>query len=87
MKCYRQLDVFRIFFFKVWIAAMGRIDVKGLMHSIRKKDYMRSCFRLFECDLADFQKKTNGKQMLKGSIIFDLEHLTMRKITDRTGIQ
>lgn len=64
---------------------MGRIDMKGLFQSVRTKDYLKCVFQTLEYDLDDVCQRSSANQMFKVSVIFDMEHLSMRQITHKAG--
>ena len=78
------------FAFLVWVARFGRIDLKGLLLSAKKKDFLYHVFSLVETSIKkskEYQDKYNSSPSVitQSTIIFDVEHLSMRQITYKPG--
>jgi len=75
----------------VWVARFGRIDLKGLLLSAKKKDFLYHVFSLVETSIKkskEYQEKYNSSPSVitQSTIIFDVEHLSMRQITYKPAV-
>lgn len=66
--------------------AYGRIDLKGMMESLKKKDVVKYVVRKVEDSLVDLYRRAKATEMLQMSIILDLEYLAMGHLTNKPGI-
>lgn len=83
----RLLSLF--FYLLVWLVRYGQADMKGILSSVKKKDYLSYVLYLVEqniakvnADMAKYQLKP-GDSMVQASMIFDLEGFGMQHITHK----
>nr|CAH0109508.1 unnamed protein product [Daphnia galeata] len=74
----------------VYVSAQGRIDYRGLVQSVTKKDYLR-CHnynqeKLMQ-DMLEQCLRTGKNVDCQSTLILDLECLSMRQIACRTAVQ
>jgi hypothetical protein len=73
----------------VYVSAQGRIDYRGLVQSVTKKDYLR-CHNYNQeklvQDMLEQCLRTGKNVDGQSTLILDLECLSMRQIACRTGI-
>ena len=74
----------------VWVVRYGKIDMKGILHSAKKKDYLYHVYTLVETSIEaskQYKKKHNlpSSFMPQSTIIFDMEDFAMRHITYKPG--
>ncbi len=76
-----------LFSYLVYISAHGRIDLKGLMQSTTRKDYMR--YQIWMSELTNREmRRENQKTGRKNSyftFIADMDQLSMRQIAYKPG--
>ncbi|XP_068239493.1 SEC14-like protein 2 [Palaemon carinicauda] len=67
----------------VWIIPYGGCDMRGLLSSVRKRDYIRYTVRVLEASLQDMKKQTKdlGYPVTQQCCIFDLEDFSLRHVT------
>jgi len=70
----------------LWVVRYGRIDMKGILQSAKKKDYFYHVYSLVESSVKfakDYQEKLDlpSSVITQSTIIFDLEDFAMRHIT------
>jgi len=70
----------------LWVVRYGKIDMKGILHSAKKKDYLYHVYTLVETSIEaskQYKKKHNlpSSFMPQSTIIFDMEDFAMRHIT------
>ncbi|XP_063601788.1 SEC14-like protein 2 [Penaeus indicus] len=67
----------------VWIIPYGGCDMRGLLSSVRKKDYVRYTIRVLEASRKDMEKQTQvlGHPVTQQCCIFDLENFSLRHVT------
>ena len=75
--------------FSVLISAQGRMDMRGMLQSVTKKDFMR--FQLWTMEKMNRQmleesKRTGINKACQMVFISDLEHLSMRQMTYKPGL-
>lgn len=76
--------------FSVWITRYGKSDMKGILRSSKKKDFVMYVVYLVETSIwrvmSDPQKyKRSPGAIVQTTIIFDLEDLSMQHITNKQG--
>lgn len=69
----------------VWISSQGRIDYKGILHSVSKKDFSRSMIYLMETMSREIQleKELTGRLITQQTCIFDVAELSMRILSHK----
>ncbi|MCL4133613.1 UNVERIFIED_CONTAM: hypothetical protein GTU68_044313, partial [Idotea baltica] len=69
--------------FPVWIIPYGRGDMRGLLHSCQKRDYIRYTIQVLEQSLEDMRDKSKkwGRPINRQSCIFDLENFSIKNVT------
>jgi len=75
----------------LWVVRFGSIDVKGLLLSAKKKDFLNYIFCFVESSVRysrEYQEKHNlpASFMSQSTLIFDLEGLSMRTLTYRPAV-
>ena len=75
----------------VWVVRYGMSDLKGILRSAKKKDYVMYVVYLVESSIAkvnsDLQKyKRSPDAIVQSTIIFDMEGFSMQHITNKQGI-
>jgi len=70
----------------LWIVRYGKIDMKGILRSAKKRDYLYYVYSLVESSIQssmDYKEEHNlpASFMPQSTIIFDLEDLAMKHIT------
>lgn len=78
--------------FLVWITRYGRMDMKGILRSAKKRDFVMYIAYLVEFSISkvieDPKKyKRSPDAIVQTTVIFDLEGLSMQHITNRQGIR
>ena len=75
----------------VLVVRYGRADMKGILSSAKKKDYLMVVIGLTESiaqinykNLSKYQFKP-GDSMIQSTVIFDMEGFSMRHITYKPG--
>jgi metal transporter CNNM len=76
--------------FSVWITRYGRMDMKGILRSAKKRDFVMYIAYLVEFSISkvieDPKKyKRSPGAIVQTTVIFDLEGLSMQHITNRQG--
>ena len=73
----------------VWLVRYGRADMKGILSSCKKKDFLSYVLYLVEqnnatvnSNMAKYQLKP-GDSMVQATLIFDLEGFGMQHITHK----
>ena len=74
----------------MWIVRYGKIDMKGILHSAKKKDYLYHVYTLVESSIKfsneyKVEHQLPSSFMPQSTVIFDLEDLAMRHITYKPG--
>jgi len=79
----------------VWVVRYGREDFRGLLYSVKKRDYLRHVISLVETsiwlgknygskELSEYSPpKPNS--LVQSTIIFDMEGFSIRHITYKPG--
>ena len=67
----------------VWIVRYGRIDMRGILRSVKTKDYFNYVLFLIETDIKSLID--SSKVISQSNIIFDLEHFSMRQLSFKPG--
>jgi len=72
----------------VWISSQGRIDYKGILNSVTKKEFSRSMIYLMEIMSRDIQleKERTGRLITQQTCIFDVAELSMRILSHKPSI-
>uniref|UniRef100_A0A0P5M7D1 Cral/trio domain-containing protein n=1 Tax=Daphnia magna TaxID=35525 RepID=A0A0P5M7D1_9CRUS len=75
----------------LWIVRYGMSDVKGILRSVKKKDYVMYVVYLVECSIArvnaDLKKfKRSPTAIVQSTIIFDMEGFSMSHITTKQAM-
>ncbi|XP_045616077.2 SEC14-like protein 2 [Procambarus clarkii] len=67
----------------VWIIPYGGCDMRGLLSSVRKADYIRYTIRVLELSRQDMAKQTQilGYPITQQCCIFDLENFSLKHVT------
>ena len=67
----------------VWVSAFGRVDFKGLVQCVTKKEASRVIRYITEDakNQIQLEKKSGGRI----SIVIDFEHLSMKQICNKRG--
>ncbi|KAG7158498.1 SEC14-like protein 2-like [Homarus americanus] len=67
----------------VWIIPYGGCDMRGLLSSVRKNDYIRYTVRVLEASRQDMAKQTQilGYPVTQQCCIFDLDNFSLRHVT------
>ncbi|KAK7051129.1 hypothetical protein SK128_003800, partial [Halocaridina rubra] len=67
----------------VWIIPFGGCDMRGLLSSVRKRDYVRYTIRVLEASIQDMAVQTQrlGHPVTQQCCIFDLEDFSLRHVT------
>ena len=78
---------YEIFLDTVYISAHGRIDLKGLMQSTTRKDYMRYQIWMSELAQREMRKENQktGRKVSSMTYIADADQLSMRQIAYKPG--
>ena len=76
----------------VWVVRYGRADMKGILSSCKKKDYLlhimfmvETSFKLATENLVKNQPDKVDKILAQSTIIFDMEEFSIRHITNKAG--
>nr|CAH0109547.1 unnamed protein product [Daphnia galeata] len=74
----------------LWVVRYGMSDLKGILRSAKKKDYVMYVVYLVESSIAkvnsDLQKyKRSPDAIVQSTIIFDMEGFSMQHITNKQG--
>lgn len=76
----------------MWVVRYGRTDLKGVMMSVKKKEYFYYVVNLVEMSIS--LSKTQPERFSRGpnslsqsTIIFDMDEFSMRHITYKPGKQ
>ena len=69
-------------FLPVWIMSFGQIDWRGVLQSVRKRDYLRYICYLGEKGMTEMKKCSERikKPVCNSTFIIDLEGLSMRQM-------
>jgi metal transporter CNNM len=83
-------------FAPVWVVRYGREDFRGLLYSVRKRDYLRHVISLVETSIwlgknygtAELSEYSPPKpdSLVQSTIIFDMEGFSIRHITYKPGV-
>ncbi|CAL4128568.1 unnamed protein product, partial [Meganyctiphanes norvegica] len=67
----------------VWIIPFGGCDMRGLLHSVSKADYIRYTFRTLEISHVDMIKQTEikGFPVTQQVCIFDMQNFSIKNVT------
>lgn len=79
-----------ILFRVVWLVRYGTIDIKGILHAIKKKDYITHVVNLVETSMSMVLRnptryKRSPDAIVQSTIIFDMEGFGMRHVTYKPG--
>ncbi len=79
-----------ILFRLVWLVRYGTIDIKGILHAIKKKDYITHVVNLVETSMSMVLRnptryKRSPDAIVQSTIIFDMEGFAMRHVTYKPG--
>ena len=69
----------------VWIVAYGRVDIRGLLQSAKKRDYMKYVIHMVEKHVTEMSYKVKPTKIFQQTVIFDVEFLSMRDLTYKPG--
>lgn len=74
----------------MWVVRYGMSDMKGILRSTKKKDYVMYVVYLVESSIArvnaDLDKyKRNANAVVQSTIIFDMEGFSMQHVTNKQG--
>lgn len=71
----------------VWMTAQGRTDMKGVLASVSKKDYVRlMVWQLEKTNRQLLQEyQLTGKYVGHHTIVADMEHLSIKRISNKAG--
>ena len=74
----------------MWVVRYGMSDLKGILRSAKKKDYVMYVVYLVESSIArvnsDLKKyKRSPDAIVQSTIIFDMEGFSMQHITNKQG--
>ena len=70
----------------VWFSAIGRIDMKGIMQSVTRKDYVRDMIWWTEKAKHQWrleQERTGDQRPFRNTIIADSEQLGLSRLANR----
>lgn len=72
----------------LWISSQGRIDYKGILNSVTKKEFSRSMIYLMEIMSRDIQleKERTGRLITQQTCIFDVAELSMRILSHKPTV-
>lgn len=67
----------------LYVTAMGRMDIKGLLLSTRNKEFSDYCVYTEEkyVEAAREERERTGRPISMHTVIFDFEHLSMKQLT------
>jgi len=74
----------------LWVVRFGSVDVKGILLSAKKKDFLNYIFCFVERSVEYSRERQQRRHlpasfMAQSTLIFDLENLSMRTLTYRPG--
>ncbi|XP_076062028.1 SEC14-like protein 2 [Oratosquilla oratoria] len=67
----------------VWIIPYGGCDMRGLLQSVRRAEYVRYTVRVLERSRADMREQSRrlGRPVLQQSCVFDLHNFSVKHVT------
>lgn len=73
----------------VWISTQGRIDFKGILHSVSKKEFSRSMIYFMESMAREIalERERTGKLVTQQTCIFDVAELSMRILSHKLTVE
>ena len=72
---------------KVWVQRFGRTDLKGLMESVTKREYLHYFAALVEMGIRGFGLAADqaGKLALQQTLVMDMDGLSMWQLACKSG--
>ena len=75
----------------VWLVRYGKTDMRGILRSTKKRDYVMKVIHLVESSIwmvsSDPQRyRRSPDAIVQSTIIFDMEGFSMQHITNKQGI-
>ncbi len=80
---------FSLYVIAVYVCAQGNMDLRGILQSVTKKDYMRYQAYMTEKvnkEMREESISTGNNKSCQMTFIADMENLSMRQMTFRPGI-
>lgn len=79
------------YYISVWVVRYGKADLKGILRSVKKKDYITHVVNLVESGMNIVynnpeQYKRSPDALVQSCIIFDMDGFSMGHITYKPGI-
>lgn len=67
----------------VWVIPYGGCDMRGLLSSVKKADYIRYTIRVLEASRRDMQQQTQqlGQPVNQQCCVFDLDNFSLKHVT------
>ena len=71
----------------MWISAYGRVDLKGIIQSVTKKDYVRYFAYVSEKSFSEMVKnsKESGRSVSYQTVIIDMDQLSPHQMSYKPG--
>lgn len=74
----------------MWVVRYGMSDMKGILHSVKKKDYLMHVVNLVESSIRAVKTypekyKRTPNALVQSTIIFDMDGFSMRHITHKAS--
>ena len=74
----------------MWLVRYGTIDIRGILHAIKKKDYITHVINLVETSMSMVLKnptryRRSPDALVQSTIVFDMEGFSIRHITYKPG--
>ena len=81
-KCYP-------WWFLVWISHHGNLDIRGFLHCMTKKEFMRSMWWVMENFSRMIQQENTrtGKKITNQTFIIDMENLPMKNVAYKPAME
>ena len=71
----------------MWVIPYGGCDMRGLLSSVKKADYIRYTIRVLEASRQDMQQQTQqlGQPVNQQCCVFDLDNFSLKHVTWKPG--